>query len=40
MMKKMEMPIVYSGPKKFKEKCDKLQAFFPGFVESMGLLKQ
>jgi len=40
MMKKMEMPIVYLSPKEFKEKCDKLQAFFPGFVESMGLLKQ
>jgi tripartite-type tricarboxylate transporter receptor subunit TctC len=40
MMAKMEMPIVYLGPKEFKDKCDKLQAFFPGFVESMGLLKK
>ncbi len=40
MMEKMEMPIVYLGPKEFKDKCDKLQAFFPGFVESMGLLKK
>jgi tripartite-type tricarboxylate transporter receptor subunit TctC len=40
MMKKMEMPIVYLGPKEFNEKCNKLQDFFPGFVESMGLLKK
>ncbi len=40
MMNKMEMPIVYMGPQEFNEKCAKLQAFFPGFVESMGLLKK
>jgi tripartite-type tricarboxylate transporter receptor subunit TctC len=40
MMKKMEMPIVYLGPQEFKEKCAKLQAFFPGFVKSMGLLRK
>ncbi|MEE9420726.1 MAG: tripartite tricarboxylate transporter substrate binding protein, partial [Desulfatiglandaceae bacterium] len=40
MMKKMEMPIVYLGPRDFKEKCANLQAFFPGFVESMGLLRK
>jgi len=40
MMKKMEMPIVYMGPKEFTEKCAKLQAFFPGFVKSMGLLRK
>ncbi len=40
MMKKMEMPIVYLGPTDFKDKCKKLQDFFPGFVESMGLLKK
>ena len=40
MMKKMEMPIVYLGPQEFNEKCKRLQAFFPGFVESMGLLKK
>jgi tripartite-type tricarboxylate transporter receptor subunit TctC len=40
MMKKMEMPIVYLGPADFKDKCKKLQDFFPGFVESMGLLKK
>jgi tripartite-type tricarboxylate transporter receptor subunit TctC len=40
MMKKMEMPIVYLNPQEFNDKCKKLQAFFPGFVESMGLLKK
>jgi len=40
MMKKMEMPIVYLGPKEFREKCAKLEAFFPGFVESMGLRRK
>jgi tripartite-type tricarboxylate transporter receptor subunit TctC len=40
MMKKMEMPIVYMGPEAFKAKNAKLQAFFPGFVESMGLLRK
>ncbi len=40
MMKKMEMPIVYLGPKEFNEKSAKLQAFFPGFVKSMGLLRK
>jgi len=40
MMKKMEMPIVYLGPKEFEGKCAKLQAFFPGFVKSMGLLRK
>jgi tripartite-type tricarboxylate transporter receptor subunit TctC len=40
MMKKMEMPIVYLGPTDFENKCKKLQDFFPGFVESMGLLKK
>lgn len=40
MMGKMEMPIVYLGPKEFNEKCNKLQDFYPGFVESMGLLKK
>ena len=40
MMKKMEMPIVYLSPKEFNEKCAKLQAFFPGFVKSMGLLRK
>ena len=40
MMKKMQMPIVYLGPKEFNEKCAKLQAFFPGFVKSMGLLRK
>ncbi len=40
MMRKMEMPIVYLSPREFKEKCAKLQAFFPGFVESMGLLRK
>jgi tripartite-type tricarboxylate transporter receptor subunit TctC len=40
MMQKMEMPIVYLGPKEFSEKCAKLQAFFPGFVKSMGLLRK
>jgi len=40
MMKNMEMPIVYLGPKEFNEKCAKLQAFFPGFVKSMGLLRK
>lgn len=32
------MPIVYLGPKEFKEMCNKLQAILPGFVETMGLL--
>ncbi|NIS69559.1 MAG: hypothetical protein GTO12_11590 [Proteobacteria bacterium] len=40
MMEKMEMPIVYLGPEEFNEKCAKLQAFFPGFVKSMGLLRK
>jgi len=40
MMRKMQMPIVYLSPREFKEKCAKLQAFFPGFVESMGLLRK
>ena len=40
MMKKMEMPIVYLGPKEFNDKCAELQAFFPGFVKSMGLLRK
>ena len=40
MMKKMQMPIVYLPPAEFKEKCAKLQAFFPGFVKSMGLLRK
>jgi tripartite-type tricarboxylate transporter receptor subunit TctC len=31
---------VYLGPKEFNEKCAKLQAFFPGFVKSMGLLRK
>ncbi len=40
MMKKMVMPIMYMGPKEFKEKNAKLQAFFPDFVKSMGLLRK
>ena len=40
MMKKLQMPIVYIGPKEFNEKVSKLQDFFPGFLESMGLLRK
>ena len=40
LMKKLQMPIVYLGPKEFNEKVSKLQAFYPGFLKSMGLLRK